>query len=55
MNAFAKISDEVAEDDREFSLSATTVADSSGILAASLIAMPLEPALYAIQTSQGRT
>lgn len=54
VNAFAKISNEVEEEEREFSLSATTVADSTGILFASLIAITLEPALCDFQTAQGR-
>lgn len=54
VNAFAKISDEVEEDEREFSLSATTVADSSGILVASIVAMALEPAICDYQVAHGR-
>ena len=54
VNTFAKITEEVDEEDTEFSLSATTVADSSGILIASLISMALEPAICDYQASHGR-
>ena len=54
VNAFAKVSDEVVESEREFSLSATTVADSSGILTASLLSMGLETVLCNFQVRHGR-
>ncbi|KAL9059853.1 MAG: hypothetical protein Q9162_000923 [Coniocarpon cinnabarinum] len=55
VNAFAKISDEVEEYEREFSLSATTVADSTGILLASVTALTVEPGLCGYQKAHGRT
>ena len=54
VNAFAKISDEVEDSEREFSLSATAVADSTGILLASIIAIALEPAVCGFQKAHGR-
>ena len=54
VNAFAKVRDEVNPDEREFSLSATTVADSTGILVASLVSMAVEPIICGYQVIHGR-
>lgn len=54
VNSYAKITDEVPEEDREFSLGTVSVADTLGILLASFVSMPLEPAICAAQVRQGR-
>ncbi len=54
VNTFAEITDNVAEKDREFSLSATTVSDSGGICLAAFISMGFETWLCEWQISHGR-
>ncbi|KAJ6086227.1 hypothetical protein N7486_010508 [Penicillium sp. IBT 16267x] len=54
VNTFAEISDRVPEEEREFSLSATTVSDSAGICIAGFLSMTLEVALCRFQMSRGR-
>jgi battenin len=54
VNTFAKITDNVPKEDREFSLSATTVSDSCGISIASFIGMALEVLLCNYQVRHGR-
>lgn len=54
VNTFAEISDKVSKDDREFSLSATTVSDSAGICIAGFISMGFEVWLCNWQVSHGR-
>ena len=54
VNCFAKILDEVKEEDREFSLGATSVSDSGGICVAGFIGLLLEPALCGFNVGQGR-
>lgn len=54
VNTFAEISDNVPEEDREFSLAATTVSDSGGILVAALLGMVFEKGLCSWQISHGR-
>jgi battenin len=54
VNTFAEISDTVPKDDREFSLSATTVSDSAGICIAGFISMGVEVWLCHWQVSRGR-
>lgn len=54
VNTFAEISDNVSVEDREFSLSATTVSDSGGICIAALISMVFETALCDWQVKHGR-
>ncbi|KAG5927057.1 battenin CLN3 protein [Claviceps africana] len=55
VNCFAKIMEEVPEDEREFSLSATTVSDSGGVCIAALVSILLEPGLCAYQVAHGRS
>ena len=54
VNTFAEISDTVPKEDREFSLSATTVSDSGGICVAGFISMAFEVWLCEWQVSHGR-
>ncbi|KAJ5758576.1 hypothetical protein N7520_005732 [Penicillium odoratum] len=54
VNTFAEISDRVPEEEREFSLGATTVSDSAGICIAGFLSMSLEIALCRFQMSHGR-
>jgi battenin len=54
VNTFAEISDTVPRDEREFSLSATTVSDSGGICIAGLISMGVEVWLCRWQVGRGR-
>jgi len=54
VNTFADITDNVATEDREFSLSATGVADSGGICVAGLLGMVLETSLCKYQVQRGR-
>jgi battenin len=54
VNTFAEITDNVPLEDREFSLSATTVSDSGGICIAGFIGMAFEKGLCRYQVSHGR-
>lgn len=54
VNTFAEISDTVPKEDREFSLSATTVSDSAGICIAGFISMAVEVWLCHWQVDHGR-
>ena len=54
VNTFAEISDTVPKEDREFSLSATTVSDSGGICIAGFISMAFEVSLCNWQARHGR-
>ena len=54
VNTFAEISDTVPKEDREFSLSATTVSDSGGICIAGFISMAFEVWLCNWQVQHGR-
>ncbi|OCT53335.1 Protein btn1 [Cladophialophora carrionii] len=54
VNTFAEISDKVPKEDREFSLSATTVSDSGGICIAGFLGMAFEVWLCNWQVRHGR-
>jgi len=54
VNTFAEISERVPPDDREFSLSATTVSDSGGICIAGVLSMAVEVGLCRWQVRHGR-
>ncbi|ETI27854.1 protein btn1 [Cladophialophora carrionii CBS 160.54] len=54
VNTFAEISDKVPREDREFSLSATTVSDSGGICIAGFLGMAFEVWLCNWQVRHGR-
>lgn len=54
VNTFAEILDRVPEEDREFSLGATSVSDSGGICIAGFLSMALEVALCGYQVEHGR-
>lgn len=54
VSTFRRIGEEVKEEDREFSLGATSVSDSGGICIAGLIGMALETGLCSWQVSRGR-
>ncbi|KAK2593459.1 battenin CLN3 protein [Conoideocrella luteorostrata] len=54
VNCFAEIMENIPEDEREFSLSATTVSDSTGICIAAFVSILLEPRLCAYQVAHGR-
>jgi battenin len=54
VNTFAEIRDNVSMEDREFSLAATTVSDSGGILVAALLGMVFEKGLCSWQVSHDR-
>lgn len=54
VNTFAEISDNIDKQDREFSLSATTVSDSGGICIAGFLSMAIEVWLCNRQVQGGR-
>jgi battenin len=54
VSTFAAIREEVAEEDREFSLGATTVSDSAGICLAGFVSIGMERALCGWQVQHGR-
>lgn len=54
VNTFAEISDRIPPEDREFSLSATTVSDSGGICIAGFLGMAFEVWLCGWQVRHGR-
>lgn len=54
VNTFAEIGDRVPQEDREFSLGATTVSDSAGICIAGFISMGVEVWLCNWQVGHGR-
>ncbi|KAK6382388.1 battenin CLN3 protein [Exophiala oligosperma] len=54
VNTFGEISDKIPKEDREFSLSATTVSDSGGICVAGFISMGFEVWLCNWQVRHGR-
>ncbi|GAB7352838.1 hypothetical protein MBLNU459_g3447t2 [Dothideomycetes sp. NU459] len=54
VSTFRRIREEVKEEDREFSLGATTVSDSGGICIAGFVGMALETGLCNRQVAQGR-
>ena len=54
VNAFAEILENVPENDREFSLGATSVSDSAGVCVAGFLSLALEPALCRWQVGRGR-
>lgn len=54
VNTFAEILENVPEDEREFSLGATSVSDGGGICIAGFLSLGLEPALCSWQVSKGR-
>jgi battenin len=54
VNTFAEIADTVPREEREFSLSATTVSDSAGICVAGFISMGVEKGLCGWQVGRGR-
>lgn len=54
VNTFAEIADNIPVDEREFSLSATTVSDSGGICIAGFLGMVFERALCTYQVNHGR-
>lgn len=54
VNCFAEIMENVPEEEREFSLSATTVSDSAGICIAGLIGIVMETGLCNYQVAHGR-
>lgn len=54
VNTFAEIADRVPEEEREFSLGATTVSDSAGICIAGFLSMPWEMLLCRYQMIHGR-
>lgn len=54
VSTFAAVREEVAEDEREFSLGAVTVADSTGICLAGFLGVAMEKALCAYQVQHGR-
>lgn len=54
VNTFAEIMENVPEEDREFSLGATSVSDSGGICIAGFIGMVLETTLCDRQVANGR-
>jgi len=54
VNTFAEIMEKVPEDEREFSLGATSVSDSGGICVAGFIGMALEVFLCNWQVDRGR-
>lgn len=54
VNTFAEISENVPLEDREFSLSATTVSDSGGICIAAFVSMAFERVLCDLQVRHGR-
>lgn len=54
VNCFAEIMENVPAEEREFSLSATTVSDSGGICIAALISIVMETSLCDYQVAHGR-
>jgi battenin len=54
VSTFAAIREEVPEEDREFSLGATTVSDSAGICLAGFVSIGMERALCEWQVKHGR-
>jgi battenin len=54
VNTFAEIMEKVPEDEREFSLGATSVSDSGGVCIAGFIGMALEVSLCSWQVRNGR-
>lgn len=54
VNCFAEIMENVPAEEREFSLSATTVSDSGGICIAGLISIVMETSLCEYQVAHGR-
>ncbi|KAK4547898.1 battenin CLN3 protein [Oleoguttula mirabilis] len=54
VSTFAAIREEVPEEDREFSLGATTVSDSGGIFVAGLLGVAMESLLCSWQVRHGR-
>ncbi|PHH61403.1 hypothetical protein CDD81_428 [Ophiocordyceps australis] len=54
VNCFAEIMEQVPPDEREFSLSATTVSDSAGTCIAGLVSIVLETRLCDYQVAHGR-
>lgn len=54
VNTFAEILDKVPEQDREFSLGATSVSDSGGVCVAGFVGMVLEGALCGWNVRHGR-
>ncbi|KAL2352001.1 CLN3 protein-domain-containing protein [Cryomyces antarcticus] len=54
VNTFAEITDRVKQEDREFSLGATSVSDSGGICIAGFLSMTMEVALCNWQVGHGR-
>ncbi|KAI9777347.1 MAG: battenin CLN3 protein [Geoglossum umbratile] len=54
MSTFAEITDNVPQEDREFSLGATSVSDSGGICIAGFLGMALETLLCRYQVHHGR-
>jgi battenin len=54
VNTFAEIADTVPREEREFSLSATTVSDSAGICVAGFVSMAVEVWLCSWQVKHGR-
>lgn len=54
VNCFAEIMENVPEEEREFSLSATTVSDSAGICLAGLLGIVMETGLCNYQVTHGR-
>jgi battenin len=54
VNTFAEIMENVADEDREFSLGATSVSDSGGVMVAAFISVAIEGRLCAWQVSHGR-
>ena len=54
MNTFAEIGDRVAEEEREFSLGAVSVADSAGICVAGFLSVVVESGLCAWQVRRGK-
>ena len=54
VSTFRRIGEEIKDEDREFSLGATSVSDSGGICIAGFIGMALETGLCSWQVSKGR-
>ncbi|KAI5206911.1 putative Golgi integral membrane protein [Aureobasidium subglaciale] len=54
VSTFRRIGEEVAEEDREFSLGATSVSDSGGICIAGFLGMAVETGLCGWQVTHGR-
>ena len=54
VSTFAEITDNVPQEDREFSLGATSVSDSGGICIAGFLGMAVETLLCRYQVRHGR-